>query len=78
MLHLYTHHDPLWVGYLQATLESAGIASVVRNAYLNGALGELPPTAIWPELWLLDARDEAKAAQLLATLLPARSNDSQD
>jgi len=42
------------VGHVRNVLESHGIACIVKNDYLAGAAGELPPTECWPELWVLD------------------------
>lgn len=38
-------------------LAQAGIAARVFNEYSQGALGELPPTVIRPEVWIDDDRD---------------------
>ncbi len=70
MTRLFTHPNPMLVGYLRGVLESEGIRCHVRNEYLAGALGELPPTAIWPELWLLDEADLARARRILHEVLP--------
>jgi hypothetical protein len=39
---------------------------VIRNEYAAGAMGELAPIDVWPELWLLRDRDFARAEQVLA------------
>jgi hypothetical protein len=36
-------------------LDTAGITSVIRNEYLMGAAGELPPTECWPKLYVDEA-----------------------
>ncbi|MGV6817838.1 MAG: putative signal transducing protein [Thiotrichales bacterium] len=70
MKHLLTHHDPIFVGYLQANLESEQIPCHIKNGFLTGALGELPPTATWPELWVIHDEDFAQASALIEGLLP--------
>lgn len=71
MKRLFTHHDPLLTGYLHATLESVGIDALLKNGYLSGAMGELPPTALWPEVWIIHDEDFARAQQVLQDVFPA-------
>jgi hypothetical protein len=47
-------------------LATRGIAARVLNEYALGALGELPPTAVHPEVWIEDERDLGLARQLIA------------
>ncbi len=70
MRRLFTHHDPLVAGYLHATLESLGIKALIKNNYLSGALGELPPTAAWPEVWVIHDTDFTRAETILRDILP--------
>ncbi len=70
MKKLLTHHDPLLAGYLHASLEAAGIGAILKNDYLGGAIGELPPMAVWPEVWILHDDDLPRAQQILRDLLP--------
>lgn len=58
------------VGHLRNVLESHGIVCVVKNEFLSGALGEIPPNECWPELWVLDEAqfDEAVAIVSAAAL----------
>ena len=66
MKKLYSGQDPAFAQYLKQRLEEAGIGCVLRNTFLGGAVGELPVTETWPELWILDAADEARARAILA------------
>lgn len=44
----------------------------MRNEFLGGAAGELPPHECWPELWVIEAADWARARALVdAELAPA-------
>ena len=61
--------DPLLVGHLEEVLRDHGVGCVVRNRYLSGGAGELPPTELWPELWVEDA-DYARARDILRDVLP--------
>jgi hypothetical protein len=46
-------------------LESAGIETLVKNAILSSAMGELPPAECQAELWVLNERDLARAEAIL-------------
>ena len=46
-------------------LESAGIRSEVRNRYLAGALGEIPPVEAWPQVWVPEVQDADAALHCL-------------
>jgi len=47
-------------------LAQAGIAARVFNEYAQGGLGEIPFTYAWPEVWVLEDRDEERARAILA------------
>ncbi len=47
-------------------IRSIGIKAHVFNEYADGAVGELPFTHTWPEVWLDRACDEQAAASALA------------
>ncbi len=66
MKRLYGSDDRTLIAHLRALLEARGIACVVRNEYLGGAAGELPPHECWPELWVVEARDWERARALIA------------
>ena len=74
MKKLYTAQSPLVISHLKNLLESGGIRCTVKNLYLAGAIGELPPIECWPELWVLDDQRYAEARRLLdRTLAPLRA-----
>lgn len=68
MQRVYTASDLLIVGHLAEILKRRNINHVVRNFYLTGGAGELPPTAIWPELWV-DDEDYELARRLIGEVL---------
>src|SRR3954447_22098833 len=73
MKQLYTAQNPLVISHLKNLLESGGIRCIVKNLYLAGAIGELPPIECWPELWVLDDLCYPEAKRLLErTLAPLR------
>ena len=73
MKRVFTSHDPMLAGYLRAVLEDRGIGCIVKNEYLLGGVGELPPTECWPELWVVEDEDEARARRLIEEARPAEA-----
>jgi hypothetical protein len=64
---LYSSANTLLVSHLRNLLEAAGIDSQVKNEFLAGGAGELPPTEAWPELWVAE-EDFARARQVVDEL----------
>jgi Putative prokaryotic signal transducing protein len=65
---VYSSPTLLMVAHYRALLESHGIPGRIRNEFLAGAAGELPPTDCWPELrvaarWAPEARELISAAE---------------
>jgi len=54
-------------------LTQAGIAARVFNEYAQGAMGELPPTGVHPEVWIEDVRDQALARHIIERYEHART-----
>jgi hypothetical protein len=69
MKRVYGSDDRMLVGHLHEMLEAHGIASMVRNDYLGGGAGELPPNECWPELWVVETADWERAKALVETQL---------
>jgi hypothetical protein len=74
MKKLYTAQNPLTISHIKNILESGGIKCVVKNLYLAGAAGELPPIECWPELWVADDARYDEAREVVSRILaPLRS-----
>jgi hypothetical protein len=71
MKRLFVSSDPMLVGHLKTVLEQHHIPCLVKNAYLTGAVGELPPTDCWPELWVEDDEDFELAQRVIGGVLEA-------
>ena len=69
MKRVYSSPNSLLVNHMRNLLEMEGISCFLRNELLTGAAGELPPTAVWPELWVKDDRDETRAREIVAAAL---------
>ena len=50
------------------TLISMGIPNHILNAYAVGAMGDLPYSQTSPEVWVDDAAQAVRAADVIATL----------
>jgi len=50
---------------LRDAMRAAGIAAEVFNENAQGAVGEIPFTHAWPEVWILDESDTARARELV-------------
>jgi hypothetical protein len=62
---LYSARDLIDAQFLADALERAGIEVLIRNRYLQGAIGELPPS-VRPEVCVLRAADLARAEVIKA------------
>lgn len=65
MKRVYASHSPLQVAHMRNLLELEGIRCRTRNMGLIGGAGELPPTAVWPELWVDRALDVDRAERII-------------
>jgi hypothetical protein len=63
---VYTHPSHVAVAQARSALDNANISCVMRNEYAAGAMGELAPIDVWPELWVLRDRDFERATLVLA------------
>jgi hypothetical protein len=62
---IYTAANLLDAQLIRDSLLAAGIPVIVLNEFAQGGLGELPFTHTYPEIWLEDERDNARAAALI-------------
>ena len=68
---VHTAESSIEIAHLRNLLEADGIACVVRNDRLGGAVGEIPFVECWPELWVLEAGNYLRAKSLVADILKA-------
>jgi hypothetical protein len=62
---VYSSPNLTLVAHFRALLDSLGIPSRIRNEFLAGAAGELPPIDCWPEL-VVEERWEEEARRAIA------------
>jgi hypothetical protein len=63
---VHTAESILEIAHLRNVLETDGIACVIRNDRLAGALGEIPFVECWPELWVVENAYLLRARELIA------------
>ncbi len=75
MIRVFSHDNIVLVYNIKNLLELAGIHCVVRNDLIHSAAGELPPTEVWPEVWITrpHQRDQAEEVVRTATQGDARA-----
>jgi hypothetical protein len=64
MIRAYTAANLQDAHILLGLLQAAGIEARVLNAAAQGGLGEIPFTHAYPEIWLADATDLARARKV--------------
>jgi len=63
-----SHESLAYLGHLRNVLEQSGIACLIRNEQLSGALGEIPFLECLPELWVVRDDQLGAAESLLEEL----------
>ncbi|WJG08663.1 DUF2007 domain-containing protein [Aliiglaciecola sp. LCG003] len=77
MQKIYWHNDRFRVYQIKQILDDHQIPNFIKNEFAIGAIGELSPMDIMPEVWLTDDGWEAKARSLIAEFnQPAESTQS--
>jgi hypothetical protein len=75
---VHTADSILEIAHLRNVLESEGIACVIRNDRLGGAIGEIPFVECWPELWIVENGYAIKARDLIAAVHGAGAVRGED
>lgn len=68
MKRVASHESLAYLGHLKNVLEQSGIACLLRNEQLSGALGEIPFLECLPELWVVRDEQLPAAESLLKEL----------
>ena len=66
MTRVYSSPDWMMVQTFKSVLDSYGIACEVQGEYRGSAMGQIPPTECWSELWVLDEGRVDEARRILA------------
>jgi hypothetical protein len=62
---VYSHHDRFMVFQIKQLLDEKGILCFVKNEFAIGAMGELSPMDVLPEVWISDPEWLPKAQQFI-------------
>ena len=65
MKKIYENIDFTRVGYLQSILESAGIATLLKNAATSSLSGLIAAGQCYPELWIMNDSEYDDAIAML-------------
>lgn len=65
MKRVFSSFNQTAVYHAENLLRAEGIETLVRNAILSSAMGELPPAECQTELWVLNDGDVAAADKIL-------------
>ncbi|MUH71817.1 DUF2007 domain-containing protein [Psychrosphaera haliotis] len=60
------------------TLKRLDIKHLVKNEYISGAIGELPFTEAWPQLWVLNDSDLDSARSACKAIEQELKTDKPD
>lgn len=77
MKKLYVSNDWFSIQQVAQLLEAHRIPFMVKNEFSSGAMGELSPFDVQPEIWLIDDDWFARASSLVEDLKQVAAN-SQD
>lgn len=61
---------------VQQLLEQGGIPCYIKNEFASGAIGELAPMDVQPEVWLTDDEWESRAQHLINEFQTANEDKS--
>lgn len=78
MVRVYSEPSPVFIYHLRDLLEGKGIAVIIRNELLAGGVGELPPTEVWPELWVVEKEDSQVAEKIVRDFITSTKTRTQD
>jgi hypothetical protein len=63
---VFSSYNQTAVYHARNLLETEGIETLVKNAILSSAMGELPPAECQAELWVVNDSDVKRAEELLS------------
>lgn len=69
MKQAYTHESHFMVNNIRHLIEAAGINSFIKNEFSQGAVGEVSAFDAWPEIWVFNDADLARAEAIVESAL---------
>jgi hypothetical protein len=65
MKKFYSDYNQVKTRQIKEMLDDANIPCFMKNEFIQGASGEIPPHETLPEIWLIDDQWRPKAQQLV-------------
>lgn len=65
MKRVFSGQDPLVAGNIRNLLLNEGIESEMKTPFLAAALGDIPVSECWSEVWILSDEDSERAAEVV-------------
>ncbi len=78
MKRVYSEPSPIFIHQIKELLEEKGISTIIKNEMLSGGVGELPPTEVWPELWVVKNDDKQPAKNIIDGFLQSIKANPSD
>jgi len=78
MERVYSCEHPLTAQHIKNLLINENIQCIVKNEAVQSAVGEVPPIAAWPEIWIVDSQDKEKAKALIKSHVEAEASLSTE
>lgn len=78
MKRIYSEPNPIFIHQIKELLEEKGIQSIIKNELLSGGVGELPPTEVWPELWVVNKEDKSPAKRIVEEFLQSIKSNPKE
>lgn len=69
MRRVFSHHNIVLAYNIKNILENQGFTCLIKNDLLSSTAGELPPTEVWPEIWITNTAHHEKALSIVAEAL---------
>lgn len=78
MKRIFSEPTPLFIHQIKDLLEEKGITAIIKNEFLSGGVGELPPIEVWPELWIINKEDKEPAKKIVNEFIQSTKSNPQE
>ncbi|MFT5082477.1 MAG: hypothetical protein ACI9Y1_000502 [Lentisphaeria bacterium] len=70
---IFSHQNPMIVENIKNIVELDGVETILKNASLAGAAGELAPMDTWPEVWVVNDDHYQRAIALVNSVSDSKN-----
>ena len=78
MQKFYSDYNQVKTRQIKEMLIDEGIPCFIKNEFIQGASGEIPPHETLPEIWLIDGQHQEQAMALVDELEKSLSDTDKD